>query len=73
MVRAEADTGHHSPGRWFPRYKRLTRKALALWWPGLCWVSICWELRGQGWWLVIRSTTWELLLAGLLCDRAACL
>lgn len=72
-MRAEADTGHHSPGRWFPRYKQLTHKAVALWWPGLRWGSICWELRGQGRWLVIRSTTWEPLLAGLLCDRAACL
>lgn len=65
MVRAEADTGHHAPGRWFPRYKQRTRGQ----WPGLCWVSICWGQRGQGWWLVIRSTAWGLLLAGLLCDR----
>lgn len=26
MVWAEADTGHHSPGRWFPRYKQLTHR-----------------------------------------------
>ena len=35
--------------------------------------SHLWEPRGQGWWLVIHLATWELLLAGLLCDRAACL
>lgn len=26
MVWTEADTGHHSPGRWLPRYKQLTHR-----------------------------------------------
>lgn len=59
MVWAEADTGHHTPGRWLPRYKAADNLGSGT----LVTRSL----------LVIISTTWELPLVGLLCGRAACL